>query len=234
MPAQLRLYKVFKIVELPPKLPDFTYINCLSWFPNNSILLNNVKIPLFQLSPYYLKDENGCIFENLWQGSKIYSSVGKQDQWIKNKRIWSHPAEIHIDEDGTVLSAYWPWRQKVFTNPYPVRYPNGFEGKKTCKGFITSNFQVLSYIEARKQFYVKEFARLIQLTPAFQCLKASFDSGNFNFQIADVDIPSVSSDGVSPTKELFLKYINDPTMSFGHVWVITALLLDWDIAELIK
>lgn len=232
MPRQLRLYKVFKIVETPPKLEDYIYVNALSWFPNNYLTVNDTKIPTYQLSPYHLKDENGFIFENLWQGSKIYPSVFKQDQWIKNKSIWAHPAETHIDLEGNVLPAYWDWRQKVFSNPFPVRYPNGYDGKKTCVGFITSNYEFLSYIEARKQFYVREFARLVQQTPAFKALKEVFDSG-VNLQMCDVDVPQVS-EGFIPTKDLFIKFVNDPNSSFGHVWVIAALLLDWDVDELIK
>ena len=49
-------------------------------------------------------------------------------------------------------------------------------------------------------------------------------------------VPHISgaSQGFIPTKNLFVKFLNDPTCSFGHVWVISALLLDWDIEELIR
>lgn len=229
----LRLYKVSKISQVPPPLDNYTYINALSWFPNNKIVLHGQTINLYELSPYYLKDENGYLFENLWQGSKIYRHVTQQHQIISNKLIWDHPEETHVDDDGTIFPAYWSWRQKLFSNPYAVRYPNGFKGKAQCLGLLMcfqhptgeaeGSWKQLSYIEARKRFYVPMYAKLVQQTSAFSQLKQLLQQG-FNFQIADIDVPNVAG-GFIPTLELFQRYINDASISFGHVWTLSMLLL---------
>lgn len=222
----LRLYKVSKIAEIPPSLDNYTYINALSWFPNNKITLNGEVINLYELSPYYLKDEHGYLFENLYQGSKIYKQVTQQHQVIAGKLIWAHPTEIHVDDAGNILPAYEAWRQKMFANRYAVRYPNGYKGKAACLGLLTpiaGQWQQLSYIEGRRQFYVPQYARLVQQTSAFQTLKRLFDTGA-NFQIADIDVPNVAG-GFIPTPGLFNQYLGDPTISFGHVWTLAMLFL---------
>ena len=55
------------------------------------------------LSPFYLENEDGVLFENLWQFSKIYEkipSVTQKGRWDKQAK-WKHPSEIHI-KDGEI------------------------------------------------------------------------------------------------------------------------------------
>lgn len=233
--GKIRLYKVHKIVEVPDKLDTYIYVNALSWFKNNVLTLidtntETIQIRFYELSPYYLKDEDGCLYENIWQSCKIYPYVTDQNQIINGKVIWNHKAERHAESDGRIHPEYWTWRQKLRENPYPVRYPNSYEGKKTCLAFITDDSKVLTYIQARKMFYVNIYARLIAKTSAFIELKKLIDSG-INLQIADIDVPNVKN-GFEPTPDLYFKYINDPGMSFGHVWTLAAMLLDFDLDKL--
>lgn len=98
-----------------------------------------MRIPLYQVSPYFLKANvhfageapKPCIFENIWQGAKLYPRVSKQSQ---AKEAWDHPEEQHLSSDGvTPTPAYWVWRKKLMTHPSPVRYPNGNKGAALCK-----------------------------------------------------------------------------------------------------
>lgn len=106
----------------------------MSWFPDNVLEIGDSKIPLYQVSPYYLKDERG-----------------------------SHPSEYHVNENKDVLPAYWAWRHKLLYNPYPVRYPNGYHGRRIALCCLwpneTGQYRQLSYIEARKKIYCPEYAR---------------------------------------------------------------------------
>jgi hypothetical protein len=63
--GQIKIFKVSKVVEIPIEIPTFLYINTLSWFPNNKMTIkvdNNLEqINCYEVTQYYLKDENGYI-----------------------------------------------------------------------------------------------------------------------------------------------------------------------------
>ena len=59
MKGKIQIHKVCNISQIPPPLDGYVYINALSWFKNNVITINETKIPMYEVSPYYLKDENG-------------------------------------------------------------------------------------------------------------------------------------------------------------------------------
>jgi hypothetical protein len=197
------------------------------------------------LSPYVLKDEQGHLLENIWQFSKVYPSVTAQrvtlSRFHPNVIIWEYPSEEHC-KDGKMLPAYWNWRRMGMQNKYAVRYPNGFHGRHKClfslwKCADSDDVKRLGYIEARKEIYCGEYARLAPRTPHFQELKSMLESGT-NLQIIEVDGPDPSLtyppyDRISPENPGLLidadtihTLINDPRKPFGHGYVIAALLSD--------
>lgn len=220
----IRLAKVSRVNDRPPLPEGFVYINCVSWFPNNIQQVGNVTIPSYQVSPYYLKDTEGHLFENYYQSSKIFKTVTAQHVVYNNRVTWSYPFEIHVDDDSNVLPAYWAWRYKLLHNPYPVRYPNGYAGRKECLCVIWQNdigdYEKLSYIDARRKLYCPKYAELVMKTEAFARLKELHDAG-VNLQLTDVDVPV----DTLLTKEAYQQYIQNPTVSFGHAWTLGACLL---------
>lgn len=202
------------------------------------------------LSPYLLKDEEGRILENIWQFQKFYSHVSKQriplGKYHKDTIVWEHPEEEHafLDEKEGVLmpnDAYWAWREKGMRNPYAVRYPNGYEGRRKCICSIVKVPQggaisKLGYIDARKQIYCSEYARLAPHTEAFKKLSALLDQGK-SIQIIEVDGPDPSlnfppydqiskeNPGLLITEDTIRMLVNDERKPFGHGYVIAALLL---------
>lgn len=212
-----RITKVNDPLPSPP-IPNCINLNCLSWFPNN--VYDN--IPLYQLSPYYLKDSQNHIFENIWQGSKVYASVDEQYQVKGGNVIWSHRSEIHV-QDNTLTKEFWSWRRKLWNNPYPVRYPNGYYGRSKCLyalWFEDNKWIQLDYIAARKKIYCNVYSQLVNETEAFKILKQRFDSGE-NIQICEMDVrPSII------TKDILLSELNNTTYPFGHGYVLAACLMN--------
>lgn len=225
------LSRVRKINEEPdPYGRDFQIINAVSWFPNNTLHVGEQKVPLYELSPYYLRNEEGQLMENLWQGVKIYKSVFEQKQVYSGHVTWQWKSEIHI-KDGEILPEYWKWRHALINNQYPVRYPNGYGGKHLCQGSLRylpeeerpatgEAYEHLNYIEARKKIYCPVYRSLVQKTTAYQCLQVFLANG-VNLQITDVDVP----DAVKVDQASFDQYLNDPSRSFGHTWTLAASLL---------
>jgi hypothetical protein len=195
------------------------------------------------LSPYVLKNEQGQLLENVWQFSKRYARVTQQKVYVnryrQDKIIWEHPAEEHRDpESGEPNAAYWTWREKGMNNPYAVRYPNGFDGRHSCLCAVWQNKR-LDYIEARKQIYCAEYARLAPLTQSFKTLQAMLERGE-NLQLLEVDGPdptltfapydqiSVRAPGMLMNEDNIRLLVNDSRKPFGHGFVIAALLLGGD------
>lgn len=124
-------------------------------------------------------------------------------------------------------------------NKYAVRYPNGFEGRRKCIcsfRFVGDEVIRLGYIEARKQIYCAEYARLAPQTDAFKKMCALLDQGT-SIQIIEVDGPDPSltfppydqiskeKPGLLITEETIRMLVNDERKPFGHGYVIAALLL---------
>ena len=213
--------RIVKVNQRLPNLPikdgNTLNLNCLNFFPNN--VYQN--IPLYQLTPYYLHDENGCIFENIWQGSKLYEFVATQADIKANKVIWHHPTETHV-VNGQVQPAYWEWRRKLYNNPYAVRYPNGYYGRHKCLGALWQTngvWKLLPYIPARKKIYCSVYASLVQQTTAYKMLKELHDQG-VNLQLCEMDVrPGLI------TREVLQTELHNPNQPFGHGYVLAACLL---------
>lgn len=217
---------VARITKINQKLPaiqseNVLNLNCLHFFQNNVIHHNGLDIPLYQLTPYYLKDSEGHIMENIWQGSKVYQTVEPQYEVKAGKLIWQHVGENHVI-DGNLQQAFWIWRKKLWENPYPVRYPNGYYGRHKCLcslWFDGTKWETLDYISARKKIYCKIYAELVQNTDAYKILKNLYDKGQ-SLQICEMDVrPSLI------TEEILRQELNNPKESFGHGYVLAACLM---------
>lgn len=179
-------------------------------------------IPLYQISPYVLKDAEGHLFENIWQGSKVYETVDEQEEIKSGKLIWSHPTETHVVNDQ-LTPEFWAWRKKLWNNPYPVRYPNGFHGRHRCLyalWFENGDWIRLPYVPARKKIYCKIYAELVKETEAFKLLKALYDKGQ-SLQICEIDVrPGLM------TEEVLRRELNNDKEPFGHAYVLATCLMD--------
>lgn len=220
------------------KLKDFT-----------SIIPLTKSTKHFKLSPYYLKVEGKYIFENWYQFSKIYKSVPKSIQYYSqydNTVIWSHPAEVHIDNDNKITEKYWKWRNKGFNSKNAIRYPVGKSFSKKCVGTIKGDekkYEVLDYISSRKQIYVNKYIELAKSEELFTELMERLNNGE-NFVILDIDGPHEES--INYYKDEYdvdipiidnsieisidnMKYINlllnDPKHPFGHAYCLGVALL---------
>jgi hypothetical protein len=83
--------------------------------------------------------------ENLWQFSKVYRTVPPSRQTYSRydaRVIWQHGAEVHVAPDGTLLPAYWAWREKGFAAPDAIRYPVTFDHRTQCIGAIPPSFNL--------------------------------------------------------------------------------------------
>lgn len=148
------------------------------------------------LGPYILTDEDGVIFENKFQFSKLYPNVPKTRETFSywdNTVIWEHGHETHY-ENGLVTEAYWKWREKGMACEYPVRYPVGKSvhnrGKCICSLAETKEkgiYEILDYIDSRKKLYIPEYIRLVKDKPQFLELKQRLKAGE-NLLIIEVDL----------------------------------------------
>jgi hypothetical protein len=226
MAAQPRLFTQ-RIVRCFTKLPDAPAdcrinLNCLNFFPTNIYHHPLVgAIDLSQISPYVLADTAGHLMENIWQGSKVYPRVDAQNEVKAGKQIWLHPSETHLI-DGTLTPAFWEWRKKLWENPYPVRYPNGYKGKAkaVCSlWFEGGEWRTYDYLTARKVIYCRVYAALVQQTEAFQKLKALYDGGH-SIQICEIDVRPGEV-----TRETLERELVNPAKSFGHGYVLSACIM---------
>ena len=185
-----------------------------------------------ELVPYVLSDNNGNIMENIWQFSKIYEVVPKTTQRysrFNNTVIWDYPQETHVI-NGEITEEYWVWRQRGFTNPYPVGYSK--KNRASCLYSITDNGQKCDYIEARKQIYLPTYTRIVKKQDRFQKLKTMLNKG-IKLLIVEVDGPKQNSlqyykdtynvddnfivnNTIDVTRENMNIMINDPKHAFGH------------------
>ena len=81
----------------------------------------------------------------------------------------------------------------------------------------THSYDKLSYIEARKQLYVTEFAKLIAYSKTMAYLQSLIDDGN-KLALLDFDTTNFVDDAD------IRKVLNDPNIKFGHGYVIKMML----------
>ena len=217
----------------------------------SNILIHTSKQGVGALSPFNLL-WNGNIIENVWQGSKVYKKVSAQHQVNQWNGIvkWDYPAEQHIDSNNVITPAYFKWRNKLFTNLYPIRYPNGYNGRheavcsllKTSESNITSapTFECLTYIQARKRIYCQMYKDVLPTNATFIRLQNRLKRGE-HLQINEVDGPpydpnitelsDINTDlaisgsaSINITEQNVKNLLNNRSHSFGHGYVIATML----------
>lgn len=216
-----------------PSYPGFT-----------PIVVMTKSSPYGDLSPYVLKDEHGRIMENIWQFSKTYERVPQSTQrysrWDPTV-IWNWPAEEHVTNNSP-NDNYWRWRLAGMYNPYPVRYPVGYEARHKCLCAISDQGETLNYAEARKKIYLPIYVRLVKQQPRFWALKERLQKGE-NLLIIEVDGPHqesldyykttygvgddfIEQETIRVTPERMSIVLNDLKHPFGHGYCLGLALLD--------
>lgn len=183
--------------QVYPSYPDFT-----------PIVVMTKSSEYGELGPYELKDENGHIFENIWQFSKAYEIVPKAyEVYTQRYRViaWQHPMETHI-KDGYFTPEFWAWREKGFRNGISVRYPVGRQNMHRCKfaipydtpsptdGTLVSvdSIEQLDYVQGRKRIYLPLYVDLVKKHSMFRELQERYKKGE-NLLIIEVDGPHEES-----------------------------------------
>lgn len=210
-----------------------------------------------QLSPYTMKDSDGCIMENYWQFSKCWSQVTAQKQPISRyntKTIrWEHSEEKHV-EDGyqelmnnhetpILRPEYWSWRNKGMQHDRWVRYPTGYAHHSEALGSIIGNpdeYEMVDYLTARRRIYFPKYKEIAEQTKLFKELKNRLLEGE-NLQINEVDGPTyhrktypynlVENRSIEINEEILNALIDNPNQAFGHGYCLAAILLDIDLSN---
>jgi len=174
------------------------------------------------VSPYYLKDDDERIMENIWQFSKIYEKVPKitvpYSRW-DNKTIWQYESETHVNSKGKVLPAYWDWREKGMHNEYAVRYPVGRANTRKCLYAIPDNDhnRKLDYLESRMEIYIPIYCALAKKEgDVFPMLQEKLENGH--------NILLIEPDG--PHQEALQSYIQEQKVSEDFIENGTMLVTD--------
>jgi hypothetical protein len=217
------------------KVPEgYKKINVLSWHKKDT--------KYYELSPYHLKTDEGVLFENLWQFSKVYpsSEIIKVKPHYSSKAIWWEYDKKEIMYDAKteqVTQEYFDWQQSGFDCPNPIRYPVGRHNRHKCL-FSRETIDGLEvrydYIEARKHIYFKQYIYLIRKLPIYMELLQDLKNG-INLCITEVDLPSSTKKGTfnlvdeneiyTASIETLLMMLNDPSEAYGHGLVLIYSLL---------
>ena len=201
--------------KIKPK-PDTIQINVLKW--------NNSKYK--SLCPYYLKtdgeeenyNQGGILFENFYQGSKVYGTVYESTIFpskyqTKPENIWwkfnpvNPKGDVLIDFDTTDntksneifnLELYNNWKTQLWACINPIRYSNHIKRRSDTRFALVidkqGNQKRLNYLEGRKELYVCEFGRLVRKTREYNELLKLLQSGS-NLLIAEIDVSSNGKKG---------------------------------------
>jgi len=181
-----------------------------------------------QLSPFYLKFQDGVIFENFWQSQKVWEKVEKQ-----NKKDWKWPAEIHVDSENNPNEKWFNWHESLLHHDLPVRRPNG----KNIPLYAYWNGEKLDTVESRKQIYIPYAKELYRANPVYLKLLEKVRSGK-DIMIVEPDGPLLESypNGL----EVNIPLLNDLVYRmnykeegspkryrpFGHGYVLAMTLLE--------
>jgi hypothetical protein len=176
------------------------------------------------------KNKGGIIFENYYQGSKVFSTISSP--------IWDPTIpECKIVEDGNInMKKYIEWRDSLWNQPKAIRFPNKYKNI-FCSLFIDQDDQIsqLNYIQSRKKIYIREYIRLVRKLPQYQKLVGLIRNGQ-KITILEMDVPSPKKKGnygllcnkhgiYTPTLQNLKILINDTNEPFGHGLCLSAALL---------
>lgn len=215
----------------PVNLENYETINVLKW--NNSKWKN--------LCPYLLKTDDGILFENFYQGCKVYDVVYANEIYPSRyhannpKYLWWKFEPQNMDGDVIVENGvidyelYYRWRNSLWGCKNPIRYPNKIHRRKNTQFSLyidaTGNECRLNYIEARKEIYMKEYIRLVKNLPEYEKLLNKLKMGE-NIMICEVDVPAKNKMGYYKCDnednichlsiEKLNLLLNDSSEAFGH------------------
>ncbi len=163
------------------------------------------------LSPFHLgpcRTPDGVMFlnmENLWQYSKVYDD------------------HVHNSNDlfsGEVNADWYASHMKGALSKQAHRYPMG-KGQKPL--FSKWGDLRLSYISARKQIYVPEYAKLVVQQPKFKRLLKEYKAGA-NIVLRDYDTYDIHK-AYADSRTPWINAIENPNAKFGHSFVIALALM---------
>lgn len=144
------------------------------------------------------------VFENYWQGSKIY--------------------DIDLNDDDTIKVSFFNRRAKMFSDVKGHR-----RALPKAQGTVIAayfNGEVFDYIESR-YYYCFYYSYLVQRTAVYQELVKMIDNGQ-NLQILGYDGQEYTN---IDAETMYTAYL-DPTYPFGHELVLCCLLMNlrpWEI-----
>lgn len=239
--------RVTGISQVPENFSGYLPINVLSWHKKDS--------EYYQLSPYHLRTDGheegvnpgNVIFENFWQGQKVYPRVSPIEVYCHPSKqgdprfLWykSTRNEKHLDEQGNVLPGYWGWKKELFECQKPVRYPVGFAGRHECCFLLLEKkdgtSERLDYLTARREVYAKEYKRLARKLPIYQKLLSSLrENPELKICISEIDVPCSTKKGQYNCQEPFFEctlasleeLLLDPSEAFGHGLCFAQALLE--------
>lgn len=165
-----------------------------------------------------------------------------------------------IEGSKYITPNYWEWRNAGMNANMPIRYPVGFnqEARSSCIGALSlpanwstdsnmnlDDFNVLDYIESRKQIYCPLYCSLVKSRPKFKKLKRRLEQGE-NLLIIEVDVAYQNSlpyyqesygvgddfivnNTMEVNEESIRIMLNDTRHPFGHGYCLSMALLDKDI-----
>lgn len=225
----------FKAGPKYAKVPGFININITS---------QNSKSVGAQLSPFVLKNEQGQIFENVWQFAKFYDVVPEtaQSEDPKALKAWQWKLEQHAT-NGEPNEHYKIWREAGMNFPYPVRRPVPKGKLPLCHIW---NDRKLGYIDARKEIYIPLYKKLASQTEDYVLLKYLVKQG-YKIQLLDFDGPATDDSMTESDFERLSKIpnfidseypgsvvvneqnwetlVNSKDIILGHGYVLAAMIL---------
>lgn len=163
------------------------------WYPLSPFFLGPVR------TPDGVRFQN---FENLWQYSKVY--------------------EKHLDLGGSVFhgeinSDWYAWHLSGAESNKAVRYPMG---KGTKALFSKWGELRLSYVAARKQIYVPQYAMLVTRERKYRQLLKQYKKGA-NIVLRDYDAYDIFK---AYDDKPWVQAINNKDRKFGHGFTLALCL----------
>lgn len=246
--------RITTISAKPIQKDGFETINVLKWD----------KSRWKELCPYYLRtdgdelqaNDGGILFENYYQGSKVYSKVHSIDVYPSRYQegnakylMWSYrPLNGQYDrilvDDIIDYELYFRWRKSLWECQKPIRYPNYSYNRKDTQFALLiekdGHESRLNYIEARDILYVREYKRLVRKTEAYGKLLQMLKDGK-NLLICEIDVPANGKRGLYGddcdetntcimSKEKVTALRNDESEAFGHgLALVDALFEDQEV-----